>query len=198
MCGRSLAVLGITWLSTLRSHQHNLVHHIPLPSSEILDLTSGSRLGGIHSFHVSTLFSVTTKKYVCRERGEGLMTTSNLLISAAGAFNKHTKNHKLWQQHICHIYMCAITFVRIKCCENYPFYRVAHNIFKQITFSQIHFMTGLGPKGNLWKVWAKSVQQWKNILLYWNICIIQKQLKLQTLNLACFIALIVERKTVQI
>lgn len=32
---------------------------------------------------------------------------------------------------------------------------------------------------------------------YWNICIIQKQLKLQTLNLACFIALIEERKTVQ-
>lgn len=131
------------------------------------------------------------------KQGE-LMNTCNLLISAAGAFKKCTKNHKLWQEHICHIYMCAITFVRIKCCESYPFYRVARNIFKQITFSQIHFMTSLGPKGNLRKVWAKSVQQWKNILLYWNICIIQKQLKLQTLNLACFIALIEERKTIQI
>lgn len=85
------------------------------------------------------------------KQGE-LMNTCNLLISAAGAFKKCTKNHKLWQEHICHIYMCATTFVRIKCCESYPFYRVAHNIFKQITSSQIHFMAGLGPKGNLRKV----------------------------------------------
>jgi len=42
------------------------------------------------------------------------------------------------------------------------FYRVAHNIFKQITLSQIYVVTGLGPKGNLWKVWAKSVWQWRN------------------------------------
>lgn len=80
------------------------------------------------------------------------MNMCSLLISAAGAFKKCTRNHKLWQEHICPIYMCALMFVRIKCCESCPFYRVAHNSFKQITFSQIHFMTGVGPKGNLQKV----------------------------------------------
>lgn len=172
-------------------------HYIPLPRPENLDLTEGSWAYGIHSFHLSILLFVTTKIRTWGKQEE-LMNTCSLLISAVGAFKKRTKNHRLWQEHTCHIYMCAITFVKIKCCESYPFYRAVHNIFKQITFSQMHFMTGLGPKGNLWKVWAKSVQQWKNILSYWNICIIKKQLKLQTLNLACFMALIEERKTIQI
>lgn len=69
------------------------------------------------------------------------MNMCSLLISAPEAFKKCTKNHKLWQEHICPIYMCAVKFVR-----------VAHNSFKQITFSQIHFMTDLGSKGNLQKV----------------------------------------------
>lgn len=87
-------------------------------------------------------------------------------------------------------YMCTVTFVSIKCCEIY--------LLNKLLLIRYILCLVLAQGKIFWKIWVQSVQQWKNTLFNWNICIIKKQLKLQTLNLACFMILIEERKIIPV
>lgn len=83
-----------------------LFHHICLPRPEMLGLTSGSWVYGVHLFHVSTLFSVTTKNTYAGKRGRVNEHMQSPDFSSWSFSEMHPKSQALARTYMSYLYVC--------------------------------------------------------------------------------------------